>query len=76
MQMVARQVGRMAAVAACLYVAALCGPAHSAESAEQSIYVGAEVCRTCHDGPEHGHSVSIWRMSRHAQAYASLWKQS
>jgi len=35
-------------------------------------HVGALACGTCHQGPMMGYQLSLWRMSRHAQAYASL----
>ena len=35
-------------------------------------YVGALACGTCHQGPMMGYQLSLWRMSRHAQAYATL----
>ncbi len=35
-------------------------------------YVGVLACGTCHQGPMMGYQLSLWRMSRHAQAYASL----
>ncbi len=39
----------------------------------QPVYVGARVCGECHDGPRSGHQFSRWRVSKHAQAYATLW---
>jgi len=35
-------------------------------------YVGAAACGECHQGPQGGYQLSLWRMSPHAQAYASL----
>lgn len=35
-------------------------------------YVGALACGTCHQGPMMGYQLSLWRMSRHARAYAAL----
>ncbi len=37
------------------------------------IYVGVSVCTQCHAGPDSKHLFSQWRVSKHAQAYASLW---
>jgi hypothetical protein len=36
------------------------------------IYVGARICATCHEGPGMGHQFSLWLLSKHARAYASL----
>ena len=54
-------------------VIAASGAGASPEQGEQSIYLGTEVCRGCHDGPGRGHHFSVWRASKHAGAYASLW---
>ncbi|HEX9187790.1 MAG TPA: multiheme c-type cytochrome [Vicinamibacteria bacterium] len=35
-------------------------------------YVGSAACGSCHQGPAMGYQLSLWRMSRHAQAYAVL----
>jgi YVTN family beta-propeller protein len=35
-------------------------------------YVGAAACGSCHQGAKSGYQLSLWRMSRHAQAYAVL----
>jgi YVTN family beta-propeller protein len=35
-------------------------------------FTGAHACGTCHRGPMMGHQYSLWRMSRHARAYATL----
>nr|MCU0256105.1 cytochrome c family protein [Vicinamibacterales bacterium] len=35
-------------------------------------YVGAAACGACHQGPQSGYQLSLWRMSKHAQAYATL----
>jgi YVTN family beta-propeller protein len=35
-------------------------------------YVGSAACGSCHQGPRMGYQLSVWRMSRHAQAYAVL----
>jgi len=36
------------------------------------VFIGAQACGTCHDGPEMGHQLSKWRLSAHAKAYAAL----
>ena len=36
------------------------------------VYVGSEVCATCHDGPGAGYQYSKWLLSKHARAYAAL----
>jgi YVTN family beta-propeller protein len=35
-------------------------------------YVGSAACGSCHRGRERGHQYSLWRMSRHATAWAVL----
>jgi YVTN family beta-propeller protein len=35
-------------------------------------HVGALACGSCHQGQAMGYQLSLWRMSRHAQAYATL----
>ncbi len=37
------------------------------------VYVGVRVCTACHAGQDAGHQYSLWRTSKHARAYASLW---
>ena len=37
------------------------------------VYVGVRVCTQCHAGKEAGHQFSLWRASKHAEAYACLW---
>jgi YVTN family beta-propeller protein len=39
---------------------------------KRPIYVGAQVCGQCHDGEAQGNQFSLWRASKHAQAFASL----
>ena len=34
-----------------------------------------EVCTECHRGAASGHQFSRWRISKHAQAYATLWSE-
>ena len=35
-------------------------------------YVGSAACGACHQGPQMGYQLSLWRMGPHAQAYAVL----
>ncbi len=37
------------------------------------VYVGVRACSACHGGKAAGHQFSLWRVSKHAQAYAALW---
>ena len=39
---------------------------------KEPIYLGAEACGKCHDGPQMGHQFSKWRLTPHAKAYAAL----
>jgi YVTN family beta-propeller protein len=36
------------------------------------LYVGSEVCASCHDGPGAGYQYSKWLLSKHSRAYAAL----
>ncbi|MCS7237449.1 MAG: beta-propeller fold lactonase family protein [Thermoguttaceae bacterium] len=36
------------------------------------VYVGSQVCASCHDGPGAGYQYSRWLLSKHARAYAAL----
>ncbi len=38
----------------------------------KSKYIGNQACAECHSGPDMSYQHSIWRMSRHAKAFASL----
>jgi YVTN family beta-propeller protein len=49
-------------------------PAHDAPPVDGPKYVGAVTCGSCHKGPDMGFQYSVWRMSAHAQAYATLSK--
>ena len=40
---------------------------------KHAVYVGVRVCTQCHAGKEAGHQFSLWRASKHAEAYACLW---
>ena len=48
------------------------GAAEALPSQPGPKYVGVFACAECHDSPSTGLQFSIWRMSRHAQAYAVL----
>ncbi len=37
-----------------------------------SVYVGARVCATCHEGRQQGDQMSRWLLSKHSRAYAVL----
>ncbi len=39
---------------------------------QESVYVGARVCATCHSGPGMGSQYSLWLHSKHSRAYAVL----
>ncbi len=39
---------------------------------KEPVYVGVRVCSECHEGTEAGHQFSLWRLSKHAKAYATL----
>ena len=43
-----------------------------AETAPRAKYTGVAACAECHKDPETGYQFSRWRMSPHAQAYATL----
>ncbi len=45
-----------------------------AADTKNPIYVGARVCGTCHAGAGIGHQYSKWLHSKHAMAYATLFK--
>jgi len=49
-------------------------PVQSAEEERHPVYVGAEVCASCHQGRLMGHQHSLWLLSKHARAYAVLSK--
>jgi YVTN family beta-propeller protein len=46
--------------------------APKASAAPGPKYVGSAACGACHQGPQMGYQLSLWRMSPHAQAYAVL----
>ncbi|MBL0157678.1 MAG: beta-propeller fold lactonase family protein [Bryobacterales bacterium] len=35
-------------------------------------FIGSRACGACHKGPEHGHQYDVWRMGKHARAWAVL----
>lgn len=47
------------------------GPLLSA-AAKDPVFIGAQACGNCHDGPESGAQFSKWRQTAHARAYAAL----
>lgn len=57
-----------------LALAALSSPSHAGAQRRQPVYVGARVCARCHSGPEAGHQFSLWLLSKHSIAYATLAK--
>jgi YVTN family beta-propeller protein len=42
--------------------------------AKDPLYIGAEACGSCHDGPEMGHQFAKWKLSAHARSYGALAK--
>jgi nitrate/TMAO reductase-like tetraheme cytochrome c subunit len=46
----------------------------AAQTSDEHIYVGEKVCRQCHNLPGSRDQYDIWRLSKHARAYASLFK--
>src|SRR5271157_4657992 len=44
----------------------------SVAASKPSVYVGACVCATCHEGRQQGDQLSRWLLSKHSQAYAVL----
>jgi YVTN family beta-propeller protein len=45
--------------------------------ARPSVYVGARVCASCHEGRQQGNQLSKWLLSKHSRAYAVLaWPES
>ena len=43
-----------------------------AQEEKHPVYVGAQECAKCHQGPGMGHQHCLWLSSKHAKAYASL----
>ncbi|MEW6747346.1 MAG: multiheme c-type cytochrome [Planctomycetota bacterium] len=48
---------------------------HGGVQQDHPIFVGARVCARCHSGAATGHQFSVWRLSKHAQAHATLWSE-
>jgi len=44
----------------------------SSQTERNPVYVGSNVCGSCHDGEGMGHQYSKWMLSKHARAYAVL----
>ncbi|MBN2563738.1 MAG: beta-propeller fold lactonase family protein [Phycisphaerae bacterium] len=63
----------------CFAAVAIVGAAGSTRADESGvpdrhpIYVGVKTCTKCHSGKAAGHPFSLWRASKHAEAYACLW---
>jgi hypothetical protein len=49
-----------------------CGTLAASGNVKDPIFVGAQTCGGCHEGPAAGHQFSKWRLSAHARAYAVL----
>ena len=49
------------------------GAGYTTVSVRDPIYLGAQACGKCHDGPGIGHQFSKWRLTAHARAYAALY---
>ena len=48
------------------------GVSNAEEQQKHAVYVGAQVCAKCHQGPDMGYQHCRWLTSRHSRAYASL----
>jgi YVTN family beta-propeller protein len=70
-QMNTQAIGLMSA-AILLGMLPLASPAAPMGGGKEPIFIGAQACGQCHDGPEMGHQFSKWRLSAHAKAYAAL----
>ncbi len=46
----------------------------AAAQARRPVYVGAKVCAECHEGPSMGRQTTIWLRTKHARAYANLFR--
>jgi YVTN family beta-propeller protein len=62
--------------AALLWAAFVAGvsPVGAAEQFRHPVYVGTQVCGSCHDGAAMGNQLSHWLHTAHAKAYTSLAK--
>lgn len=65
---------RLTTLLGILAALALSARAQAAEEEKHPVYVGVEVCASCHQGNQMGHQHSLWLLSKHAQAYAILSK--
>ncbi len=54
------------------YLLAMAWSVPSAAQPKEPVYVGVRVCSECHSGPGAGHQYSLWRLSSHAKALATL----
>jgi len=45
---------------------------HLVAQPKEPVYVGVRACSECHEGPETAHQFSVWRLSAHAKAFATL----
>jgi YVTN family beta-propeller protein len=48
------------------------GQAGAEGEKREPVYVGARVCASCHAGTEMGNQFSLWLLSKHSRAYATL----
>lgn len=46
--------------------------AASMAGGKEPVFIGAQGCGACHEGPEMGYQFSKWRLGAHARAYAAL----
>jgi len=44
----------------------------SAQTPRERVYVGEQACRRCHDQPGGRDQFNVWRLTKHAQAFAAL----
>jgi YVTN family beta-propeller protein len=63
---------RTASLALVLGVLPLSAPAAYVNSGKEPIYIGSQACGRCHDGPQMGHQLSKWLLTKHAKAYTAL----
>ena len=63
---------RLKALSGLLAAMALPVLVQAGEQEKHPVYVGADVCASCHQGKDMGHQHSLWLLSKHAQAYAVL----
>jgi YVTN family beta-propeller protein len=63
---------RLRGLAVMLSVLPIAATAAPIGMAKEPIFIGAQACGACHDGPEMGSQFSKWRLTGHASAYAVL----